>query len=269
MSNTFKKSTASIAAWNLEGYGGIPPERVAKQVEGIAYLDAEVVALVEINPISVLDDLIVGLKNCGLNYQKKIIPQNRDLHIGLLYKEGVIVTGEKLLDGTDLGKPEYRKAFTAFVTVGKFDFHIVIVHLKSGRNKPSQDIRDEQAKAIFNEMKSIRDGGNEDIILTGDFNMIPGQDISNFHHLGGPDFLDFLSSWDLQERYSHILDKGRANLLDGFAMTRTYGNEYIRGSLRLFPMHWTMDLGRNEFKETVSDHLPFVASFKIDKSRGG
>lgn len=269
MVNTFKKSTATVAAWNLEGYGGIPPERVAKQVEGLAYLDAEVVALVEINPITVLDDLILGLEECGIKYHKKIIPQNRDLHIGLLYKDGIDVKGEKLLDGTDLGNTDYRKAFTAKVTVGKFDFHIVIVHLKSGRNKPEQDIRDEQAKVIYTKLLELRNEGQEDIILTGDFNMIPGQDISNFHYLGGPDVMDFLSSWDLQERYSHILPKGRANLLDGFAITRTYSKEYIRGSLRLFPMHWTMDIGREEFKKTVSDHLPFVASFKIDKSRGG
>ena len=97
----------------------------------------------------------------------------------------------------------------------------------------------------------------------GDYNMIPGQDVSNFHHLGGDDLMDFISCWDLQERYSHILEKGRANLLDGFAVSRTYSTDYVRGSLRLFPMHWTMDLGREAFKKQVSDHLPFVASVRI------
>ncbi len=101
----------------------------------------------------------------------------------------------------------------------------------------------------------------------GDFNMIPGQDVSNFHHLGGDDIMTFLSSWDLQARFSHILDAGRANLLDGFAITRTFTTEYIRGSLQLFPMHWTMDMGRAKFRTQVSDHLPFVASFRIDRSR--
>lgn len=56
------------------------------------------------------------------------------------------------------------------------------------------------------------------ILLMGDFNMIPGQDVSNFHLLGGDDLMDFVSSWDLQDRFSHILDQGRANLLDGFAV---------------------------------------------------
>jgi len=105
----------------------------------------------------------------------------------------------------------------------------------------------------------------EDILVVGDYNMIPGQDVSNFHILGGNDQLDFLSSWDLQERFSHILPAGRANLLDGFAITRTRTTEYIRGSLRVFPLHWAMGIGQARFRDRVSDHLPFVAQFKIDR----
>ena len=103
-----------------------------------------------------------------------------------------------------------------------------------------------------------------DILVVGDFNMIPGQDVSNFDALGGDDMLDFISSWDLQERFSHILSAGRANLLDGFAITRTFTTEYVRGSLRVFPMHWAMDIGLERFREDVSDHLPFVTTFRID-----
>ncbi|ASJ73902.1 hypothetical protein IMCC3135_19115 [Granulosicoccus antarcticus IMCC3135] len=45
--------------------------------------------------------------------------------------------------------------------------------------------------------------------------MIPGQDISNFHHLDDDDLMDFGSSCDIQERYSHILPSARENLLNG------------------------------------------------------
>lgn len=265
--NTFKKATANIAAWNLEGFHGIPAERVEKQIEGLTMLDAEVVALVEINPISVLEDIKLGLQENGVTYNSMLIPQEDKLHIGVLYKEGVTASNPRLIPNSDLGDPEKRKAFVIDMKIGKFDFTMIIVHLKSGRSLPSQKIRDEQAKVIFSYIQELRSQKREDIIVTGDFNMIPGQDISNFHHLGGDDVLDFISSWDLQERFSHILQKGRANLLDGFAITRTYSREYIRGSLRLFPMHWTMDIGRDEYKNTVSDHLPFMASFRIDRDR--
>lgn len=265
--NTFGRTTADIAAWNLEGFNGILDSRLANQIEGLAMLDAEIVALVEINPINTLEKIKQGLKAKGVTYNSEIIPQSGKLHIGVLFKEGVIATNPRLIDGSDLGDPEKRRAFVIDMKVGKFDFTLIIVHLKSGRALRNQKIRDEQSKVISENIDKIRANGREDIILTGDFNMVPGQDISNFHFLGGDDVMDFLSSWDLQERFSHILDKGRANLLDGFAITRTYSTEYIRGSLRLFPMHWSMDIGRETFKNEVSDHLPFVATFRIDRDR--
>lgn len=266
--HTFEKATANVAAWNLEGFHGIPPARLQNQVEGLAMLDAEVVALVEINPIEALDTIKEGLKEKGLTYHHQILPQADKLHIGVLYKEGVIATNPRFIEGSDLGDTGKRKAFVLDIKIGKFDFTLIVVHLKSGRATRNQKTRDEQAKVIYNFIEQERGlRGREDFIVTGDFNMIPGQDISNFHHLGGDDVLDFLSSWDLQERFSHILTKGRANLLDGFAITRTFSTEYVRGSLRLFPMHWTMDIGREEYKKTVSDHLPFIATFRIDKSR--
>lgn len=264
---SFQRSTANIAAWNLEGFHGIPDERIEKQIQGLSMLDAEVVALVEINPIEVLDKIKAGLLKNGLTYHSSLIEQSGKLHIGVLYKDGVVASNPRLIEGSDLGDPDKRKAFVLDLKIGKFDFTIIVVHLKSGRSLPNQKIRDEQAKVIFSFIEECRTNRREDIILTGDFNMIPGQDISNFHFLGGDDVMDFLSSWDLQERFSHILEKGRANLLDGYAITRTFSKEYVRGSLRLFPMHWSMDIGRESYKDEVSDHLPFVATFRIDRDR--
>jgi len=35
--NSFQRSTANIAAWNLEGFNGISDERIKKQIKGIYY----------------------------------------------------------------------------------------------------------------------------------------------------------------------------------------------------------------------------------------
>ena len=263
----FGHTTAKVAAWNLAGFGGISAEQLEHQVEGLALLDAEVVVLVEINPLSALETLRQGLEDKGVIYETSIIPQANDLHIGVLFKRGVTAENARLMDGSDLGDPARRKAFVVDMQIGRFDFVLIAVHLKSGRGAAEQQIRDDQAKVIGQFIKERREQSREDILLLGDFNMIPGQDVSNFHHLGGDDLMDFVSSWDLQARFSHILEAGRANLLDGFAISRTFSTEYIRGSLRLFPMHWSMDMGRERFRERVSDHLPFVASFRIDRSR--
>ena len=263
----FGHTTAKVAAWNLAGFGGIPDDRLERQVEGLALLDAEVVVLVEVNPLSALDALKQGLVDKGVTYETSILPQQNDLHIGVLFKTGVTAQNPRFLDGSDLGDSARRKAFVVDMKVGEFDFVLIAVHLKSGRGGTEQRIRDEQAKVIGQFITERREQNREDILLVGDFNMIPGQDVSNFHHLGGDDLMNFLSSWDLQERFSHILEAGRANLLDGFAISRTFSREYIRGSLRLFPMHWSMDIGRERFRDTVSDHLPFVATFRIDRER--
>ena len=88
--NSFQRSTANIAAWNLEGFDGIHDERIEKQIQGLSMLDAEVVALVEINPIEVLDKIKAGLLENGLTYHSSLIEQSGKLHIGVLYKDGVV-----------------------------------------------------------------------------------------------------------------------------------------------------------------------------------
>ncbi|MBU2958007.1 GMP synthase [Paracoccus sp. 1_MG-2023] len=264
---SFQHMTARVAVWNIAGYLDISDERLANQVEGLAILDAELVTLVEVRPFGHMQRLIDGLAAKGCTYRAAMLAQTSDLNIGLLFKEGVEVDNLRFVPGSDLDDPRRRKAMVADVTIGKFDFTLIAVHLKSGRDGPDQRIRDAQCQVIGAFIADLRARSREDVLLLGDFNMIPGEDVSNFHHLGGDDRMNFVSSWDLQDRFSHILPKGRANLLDGFAISRTFSTEYIRGSLRLFPMHWTLDMGREGFREKVSDHLPFVASFRIDRSR--
>jgi len=261
----FQSSTAKIAAWNLQGFTPITPTRVQEQVEALKILDADVVALVEVNPVITMTRLTTQLNASGLCYQSSILDQAATLDMGVLFKCGITATNPRFITGSDLGVATARNAFVVDLRVGQFNFVMIIVHLKSGRGAADQATRDQQAAVIAAFIAQERTAHPQrDILVVGDFNMIPGQDVSNFHVLGGPDTLDFLSSWDLQESFSHILPAGPANLLDGFAITRTFTTEYVRGSLRVFPMHWAMDMGLERFRGTISDHLPLVATFRID-----
>ena len=262
----FEHTLARVAVWNLAGYGGISLKRMKQQAKGLALLDAELVTLVEVNPIGYIDSLATEIGTYGLHYETTILPQPGDLHIGFLHKKGAEVSNPRFVPGSEGDYADGRRAVAVDVKMGKFSAILIGVHLKSGRDRPEQLLRDTQCKVIGDYITTLRDTPGfkrKAILLMGDFNMIPGQDVSNFHHLGGDDLMDFVSSWDLQDRFSHILDKGRANLLDGFAVSRTFASDYVRGSLRLFPMHWTMDMGRERFRDDVSDHLPFVASFRV------
>lgn len=273
----FYHAVARIAVWNLAQFYPSSDEKFLNQVKGLAILDAEVVILVEVKPMSYIDRLAEGLSDMGIAYHTAILQQPyHDMNIGILYKQGVQVDNLRLLDGSEyveiddsgVAKKKGRQALTADIRIAEFSAHLVGVHLKSGRSAPSQRLRDAQCKAIgsyISAYKAAPGQSDDTVLLMGDFNMVPGQDVSNFHHLGGEDVMDFLSCWDLQDRFSHILPGGPANLLDGYAISRTpiKRRAYIRGSLRLFPMHWTMDMGRAKFRDEVSDHLPFTASFRI------
>lgn len=275
---TFNHSIARIAVWNLAGNDkfaggdgdGIDPasRKAATQILGLAHLDADFVTLVEVFPDSHITFLADRLATAGLDYQVTFAPQPLShLGIGFLHKPGIEVSNPRFIPGSEGLAATGRQAFAVDVKIGrKFKAVVIGVHLKSGREAPEQAVRDSQCKVIGDWITALHDTPGykqHAILLMGDFNMIPGQDVSNFHHLGGADVMDFVSCWDLQERFSHILESGRENLLDGFAVSRRFSSRYLRGTLRLFPMDWSLDMGRAKFREQVSDHLPFVASFKL------
>ncbi|MCV3272531.1 endonuclease/exonuclease/phosphatase family protein [Roseobacter sinensis] len=271
----FNHSIIRAAVWNLAGFTrpGRPigisarSKKAEKQAEGLALLDAEFVTLIEVSPLSYIETLVEKLKAFGVDYNHTILPQkNGNIHIGFLHKPGIEVTNPRFIEGSEGDYGRGRQALAVDISIAKLKAIVIGVHLKSGRDRDEQKTRDSQCKVIGEHITNIHKTPGlkrRAIFLMGDFNMIPGQDVSNFHYLGGEDVMDFVSSWDLQDRFSHILEKGRANLLDGFAVSRNFSTDYIKGSLRLFPMHWTMDMGREAFRRSVSDHLPFVASFKI------
>jgi endonuclease/exonuclease/phosphatase family metal-dependent hydrolase len=266
------------AVWNLaanDRFGGgagdgIQPAdpQAARQALGLAHLDADLVTLVEVFPLSHIERLRDLLAEKNLSYDVTILPQpDSHLNIGFLHKPWFTVENPRFIPGSQGSSRGGRQAFAIDVIAGKRLKAVVIgVHLKSGRDRENQEKRDTQCKVIGNWITNLREVPGykrRPIILMGDFNMIPGQDVSNFHHLGAGDEMNFVSSWDLQDRWSHILKSGRANLLDGFAVSGPPSARYVQGSLRLFPMHWAMKMGRAKFRDEVSDHLPFIASFRV------
>jgi hypothetical protein len=252
----------------VPGRGISPGSRKARnQIRGLANLDADFVTLVEVFPDTRLQVLTAGLAKTGLAYDTTFLPQpDSHLAIGDLHKPGIEVTNPRFIAGSQGTYAGGRQAQAVDVQIGGFKAVVIGVHLKSGREAPEQAVRDSQCKVIGDWITALHatPGYKQHaILLMGDFNMIPGQDVSNFHHLGGADVMDFVSCWDLQDRFSQILESGRENLLDGFAVSRRFSDRYIRGTLRLFPMDWTLDMGRARFRTRVSDHLPFVASFRL------
>ena len=93
--------------------------------------------------------------------------------------------------------------------------------------------------------------------------MIPVQDQSNFNNMNPNHSLNFISD-NLADQFSHISSSGLGgNLLDGYAVSRNHTSEYIAGSIRIVQMHDILGLSLINYRNTISDHLPLDATFRI------
>ena len=193
----FNHSIIRAAVWNLAGYTrpGQPvgissrSKKAQRQAEGLALLDAEFVTLIEVSPLNYIETLVSKLQGFGLCYNHTILPQkNGNLHIGFLHKPGINVSNPRFIEGSEGSYGRGRQAFAVDVKIAKLTATVIGVHFKSGRDKEEQHMRDSQCKVIGDYVTTLQNTPGTKrraVFLMGDFNMIPGQDVSNFNDFGG------------------------------------------------------------------------------------
>lgn len=264
-------STAVIAGWNIEGVDPIPDDRIGRIAELIRKIDPDLIVLTEVNPNDIPDKIVEHL---GEDYQKPVILQQKaDVvqNIAFVFKKGVEVTDSKLIDGTDLSEePRSRRALTANVRIGEFDFVLIGVHLKSSRDRAARNQRTRQCTALSSFIDQSVAGAEKDVIVVGDYNMIPRvgntrNDEVNFFAMDPRNYLRFVSSDFLAGQTSHIsrCNPLRGNLLDGFAVSRKFTkDEYIAGSTRLISFS-ELNESCSSFQSNISDHRPVVSRFNV------
>jgi endonuclease/exonuclease/phosphatase family metal-dependent hydrolase len=274
--------TATVAAWNIEGFNPVTAAKARRAAKAIHNLQPDVIALVEVNPNATAVTIVNELANLGDHYSMRILTQSASQNIALVFKNGVTVSNLRLIPGSDAGNSRLRKALSATVRIGQFDFILIAVHMKAGRpaNGSSDDpriVRNRQATAIANFIRTATQGVEKDVLVVGDYNMIPGEDNSNFSRMSPGDstaeFLRYVSNESLSGQTSHIsgCNPARGSLLDGFAISKTFTTEYTANSLRIVPFSdtsvFTSSSGSaltcSSYKANISDHLPLVARFNI------
>lgn len=276
---------ARVAAWNQQGveFDTTPgqPTPIHKRAAlraAIAAINADVIALSEVNSRADLDQVVSTPLN-GVRYKidmdnNQPVPQK----IALLFKDrpGISVTNRRPIPGSDDNLPERnRKAYAFDVRIRNFDFLLIAVHLKSGRGNPERTIRSRQASAIAAFIRHEIDNKPEkDVLVVGDYNMVPGEDALNFDALSpGPvnnELLRYISSEIPGHPPTHISDcTGQnsfdGNPLDGFAISAVQTREWA-GFIRALPLHRTLPMpfrGCPRYERRVSDHIPLVARFRI------
>lgn len=286
---TYSQTFARVAAWNQQGVefpndaeGPVPIHKPRQLRAAIAAINADVLALSEVNSKAALDEIVATPFANGFRYKVNMDDNQPGLQkIAVLFKDrpNISVTNRRAIPGSDDGQPERnRKAYAFDVRIRNFDFLLIAVHLKSGRGNTERNIRSRQAAAIAAFIRNHVDTKPEkDVLVMGDYNMRPSQDAVNFAELSpGPpnnELLRYISSEIPGEPPSHIQEcinqsRFEGNLLDGFAISDEQTREWT-GFIRILPLHRTLaspNRGCRRYKSRVSDHLPLVARFRINSA---
>jgi endonuclease/exonuclease/phosphatase family metal-dependent hydrolase len=261
------QSSITVAAWNIAGVEPIPEERLNNIAAAIHHMAPDVLLLTEVNPPGAATRLAKKVTALGLPMRSAYVPaQDADVfqHIKIVHRPSVKASKAALLAGSDaIPSPGARKAVFANVKVGEFDFILVGVHLKSGRGDSERAMRTQQCSVIAQEIAQRTGGAEKDVLVVGDYNMIPGKDQVNFDALSPNGGLRFISSTLKGPTHlsgCNMFGNPRGNFLDGFAIATPHTSEYMSGSVRLF-RHKDFDRTCDDYRQNVSDHFPIAARF--------
>ena len=294
-------SEARVAAWNLaanayfHGHSQATIQRgldemLPRVASAINRMDPDVIGLVEVESEAALHQLADELdERYGLSYQRVFAPTGRHLNIGVLAKDRVELGESKLVAATTLGTGRLRESLGVPVSVGAFDFQLIVVHLKSGSggstrvgngSLSARKVRVRQCAELAQYILEQRERlGERDCLVVGDYNMFPRRDRPAFEALAASGTLRFISNEELCEgpdMNSCAQTHKAGNMLDGFAIAADDTEEYITGSLQvLHPIDLFSSAGpyaycreQDAFWNGVSDHLPLLARFlRVDMDR--
>jgi endonuclease/exonuclease/phosphatase family metal-dependent hydrolase len=198
--------------------------------------------------------------------------------VGFLYDSSVLeVIGEPESYDEILLKPDsrLRPAFRAYFKVkpSGFDFHAVVVHLKSSPR--GWDQRKKQLELLEGILKKLpATNGDSDIILLGDMNNVTevqaGEFIPMMERLG--------FYWATQEldtkptnywRPDWRVNRIQASTIDHIFVSADAKIEYIPNKTSVFgPCQAALESYEGDaipgFYDSISDHCPVFATFRVD-----
>ncbi len=287
----------SQSGWDERNYK-IKLKNLSKVIRDI---NADIIALEEIESKQALDDLKYQLKRDGLYYQYAKIANAKDTTIKVaLLSKIPFVYAKELVVGYAFS---FRNILEVKLKVNNEDLYIFVNHWKSKAGPESQRIS--YAKAL---RKRIQELGNKNIIALGDFNshyeeyktfkrkrkLNDTDGITGINHiLGTINYQndsssvtnikqhEFYNLWyDIEEnkRYSYIY-RGKKEALDNILISSSLldhkGLDYKKDSVSSFTpkylfkgksiYRWQMSRGktRRHKAKGYSDHLAVMAEFTL------
>lgn len=246
-----------VATWN------IAPERIEPRLpeltRAFTALNADVIALQEVESYSGLKNLVGALKKQGLDYEITMPEEREEQSLAVLTRRGIRVRDSDTIPGSDAGNRGLRKAISVDVQVGSTTVQVVTLHNKSKRDGDNTEVRDAQCRAIRRYLDDEPTKGG--LIVLGDYNMNLVDDLATFEVLDPRGDLTFLSKPQGREVTQFSPGGKHGYYLDGFAV-----NRYLQGRTRnfqIYPMDRLFQRDRGWYRDHVSDHLPLVATVKV------
>jgi len=271
----------SNSKWNKQNYK-VKLKNIARVIEEI---DADIVALQEIESNQALQDLRYTLKQKGLYYQYFKIAnlKNTTTKVAILSKIPINYTREIKVAYSY----KYRNILEVKVRINNQDIYLFINHWKSKAGPESMRIF--SAKKLLARVKDI--GLDKNIILIGDFNSDYAENIKfirNRKHndtngrTGINDILKpFYNLWydtSIEKRYTYIY-RGKKEALDNILVSKPLLNKdsvsYINHTISSYKPHYLFK-GKNIYRwqtrgrknrihkgKGYSDHLPVIAEFLV------
>jgi len=284
--------------WNQKNYK-IKLHNSAKVIKDI---NADIVALQEIESLQALKDLRTTLKQSGIYYRYYKIAnrKNTTIKVAILSKIPFVYTKEISVTSTN----RYRNILEAKFKIDGESLYLFVNHWKSKAGPESKRIV--SAKALTKRVEKI--GFDKNIILLGDFNSDYEEYIkfkrqrrhndtygkTGINHILKtinqkdkasrlkPIKNNFYNLWydtDLDNRYSYIF-RGKKESLDNILISQSllnkHGVSYIHDSIRNFDKkylfkkksiyRWQLSHARvrKHKGKGYSDHLAVIAKFKIN-----
>jgi endonuclease/exonuclease/phosphatase family metal-dependent hydrolase len=268
-----RPKTARIATWNLEWFGALGrSDRDITRIAGIIKeLQIDVLALEEITCPCTLEQLAAALPEYDFFLSPQRIPQK----LALMWRKDRVDSVEfdrKAYDAmrgaADTGLDyELRQPLVFRMRIDKFDFTLVVVHLKSGTEaQRSVEIRNIQYDTINEWLRGEleKPDAERDIVIAGDFNSY-NHGISSERLLAAGHIV-FTTTSLPEGAYSDIWydHEGKRNLslIDHIAVTPDLRDGEFAS---IDPIRrWDEQIGREEYERGISDHLPVAAVFKTD-----
>ncbi len=157
-----------------------------------------------------------------------------------------------------------RKPLIGQFKAGEFDFYLVGVHLISKKKGDCSDkIRETQAEELTDALNQLKESGEKDIIITGDFNSSrKNYSLSPFYYSGGFNTL----TWPGRMReesgeYSYLIGDWK-NVIDHVMIDPIETKEWVKNSTIIY-----LPPNIKDYINNYSDHVPVWADFDISEDR--